>query len=93
MFLALLSTVTATNLDIRDLSHAQDSIKLGDGTDFLEINPDGSLNVKVIDYSPGNGVSDFNSGAAVPQPPLVLTLIPQLAISIWSKYSLLLLLN
>ena len=37
-------TVTATDLDIRDLSHTQDSVKIGDGTDFLEINTDGSIN-------------------------------------------------
>lgn len=37
--------VTATDLDIRDLSHAQDSIKIGDGTDFLAINADGSVNI------------------------------------------------
>lgn len=37
--------VTATNLDIRDLSANQDSVKIGDGTDFLEINNDGSINV------------------------------------------------
>lgn len=30
-------TVSATNLDIRDLTHASDSVKVGDGTDFLEI--------------------------------------------------------
>lgn len=38
-------TVDATDLDIRDLSHTQDSIRLGDGTDFLAINADGSLNI------------------------------------------------
>lgn len=38
-------TVTATDLDIRDLSHTQDSLKIGDGTDFLAINADGSINV------------------------------------------------
>ncbi len=38
-------TVTATDLDIRDLSHTQDSMKLGDGTDFLAIESDGSINV------------------------------------------------
>lgn len=38
-------TVSATDLDIRDLSHSQDSIKIGDGTDFLAINADGSINV------------------------------------------------
>lgn len=37
--------VTATDLDIRDLSHSQDSIKVGDGTDFLAINADGSINI------------------------------------------------
>jgi hypothetical protein len=37
--------VTATDLDIRDLSHAQDSVKIGDGSDFLAINADGSINI------------------------------------------------
>lgn len=37
-------TVSATDLDIRDLSHTQDSVKIGDGTDFLAINADGSIN-------------------------------------------------
>lgn len=37
--------VTATDLDIRDLSHTQDSVKIGDGTDFIDINADGSLNI------------------------------------------------
>lgn len=37
--------VTATNLDIRDLSHTQDSVKIGDGTDFLAVNTDGSINI------------------------------------------------
>lgn len=39
--------VTATDLDIRDLSHLQDSVKIGDGTDFLEVNADGSINVSI----------------------------------------------
>lgn len=38
------STISATDLDIRDLSHTQDSVKVGDGTDFLAINNDGSIN-------------------------------------------------
>jgi len=46
--------VSATDFDIRDLSHTQDSIKIGDGTDFLAINADGSLNVTVV--------SDANDG-------------------------------
>jgi hypothetical protein len=37
--------VTGSDFDIRDLTHASDSIKIGDGTDFLEINSDGSINV------------------------------------------------
>lgn len=37
-------TVDAVNLDIRDLTHVSDSVKIGDGTDFLAINPDGSIN-------------------------------------------------
>lgn len=38
-------TVDANNLDIRDLSHSQDSLKVGDGTDFLAVNADGSVNI------------------------------------------------
>jgi hypothetical protein len=38
-------TVQATNLDIRDLSHTSDSVKVGDGTDFLAVNADGSINI------------------------------------------------
>lgn len=39
-------TVDASDLDIRDLSHTQDSVKIGDGTDFLAINADGSINAQ-----------------------------------------------
>jgi len=42
-------TVTATDLDIRDLTHVSDSVKVGDGTDFLAINADGSLNVQTVE--------------------------------------------
>jgi hypothetical protein len=38
-------TVTATNLDIRDLTHVSDSVKIGDGTDFLAVATDGSIAV------------------------------------------------
>ena len=38
-------TVDAVNLDIRDLTHVSDSVKIGDGTDFLAIETDGSINV------------------------------------------------
>ena len=37
--------VSATNLDIRGLTHVSDSIKVGDGTEFLLVNADGSINV------------------------------------------------
>lgn len=42
---SLNATVTATDLDIRDLTHVSDSVKVGDGTDFLAVNADGSINV------------------------------------------------
>jgi hypothetical protein len=38
-------TVTATNLDIRDLSSSQDNVAISDGTDTLAVNADGSINV------------------------------------------------
>lgn len=37
--------VSATDLDIRDLSHTQDSVKIGDGTDFLLISGSGEAMV------------------------------------------------
>ena len=40
-------TVDAVDFDIRDLSHTQDSIQIGDGTDLLAINGDGSINAVV----------------------------------------------
>lgn len=54
-------TVSATDLDIRDLSHSQDSIKIGDGSDFMAINSDGSINVKISDASPGTEVTNYNT--------------------------------
>jgi hypothetical protein len=40
--------VSATDLDIRDLTHVSDSVKVGDGTDFLAINADGSINAQTV---------------------------------------------
>lgn len=40
-------TVVATDLDVRDLTHVSDSVKIGDGTDLLAVNADGSINVVV----------------------------------------------
>ena len=38
------AVVTATDLDIRDLSAAQDNVAISDGTDVLAVNADGSIN-------------------------------------------------
>ena len=38
-------TVDATDLDIRDLTHVSDSVKIGDGTDFLAIDASGNIGV------------------------------------------------
>ena len=38
-------TIEGVDLDIRDLSHTQDSIKIGDGTDFLAIDAAGKIGV------------------------------------------------
>lgn len=56
--------VSATDLDIRDLSHTQDSIKIGDGTDFLAINPDGSINVNA-DISVSSGAEKAEDSSHV----------------------------
>jgi len=40
--------VSANDLDIRDLIHTQDSIKVGNGTNFLLVNSDGSINVRLV---------------------------------------------
>lgn len=58
-------TVTATDLDIRDLTHATDSVKVGDGTDFLAVNTDGSINVKIVDGSPGTAINVYNTASAI----------------------------
>ena len=58
-------TVDSTDLDIRDLTHVSDSIKIGDGTDFLSINTDGSINVKISDTTPGTPINNYNTVANV----------------------------
>lgn len=57
-------TVDATDLDVRDLTHVSDSVKIGDGTDLLAVNADGSINV-VLAGSSDNPVSSFNTASAV----------------------------
>lgn len=57
-------TVDAINLDIRDLTHVSDSVKIGDGTDFLAINADGSINVVPFEDS-GTERVNYNTAAAI----------------------------
>jgi hypothetical protein len=57
-------TVDAVDLDVRDLTHVSDSIKVGDGTDFLSVNTDGSINV-VIQEDVGVETVDYNTAAAI----------------------------
>lgn len=57
-------TVDATDLDVRDLTHVSDSVKVGDGTDFLAVNTDGSINV-VIQEDVGTEVVNYNTSAAL----------------------------
>lgn len=40
--------MSAVDLDIRDLTHVSDSVKIGDGTDFMAVNDDGSINVQGV---------------------------------------------
>jgi len=55
-------TVSATDLDIRDLTHVSDSVKIGDGTDLLAVNADGSINV-VVGGSSGTPVAVTNEAS------------------------------
>lgn len=57
-------TVDAVDLDVRDLTHVSDSIKVGDGTDFLAVNTDGSINV-VVQEDIGTEVVNYNFATAV----------------------------
>ena len=59
--------VSATDLDVRDLTHVSDSVKVGDGTDFLAVNGDGSINVSFSQAAITPTVTSVSvgSGAAV----------------------------
>lgn len=57
-------TVVATDLDIRDISHTTDSIRVGDGTDLLAVNADGSINV-IVGGTSGTKVHDHKLASAV----------------------------
>jgi hypothetical protein len=50
--------VTATDLDIRDLTAASDSVAIGDGTDLLAVNADGSINVNSTNVGPVRFIQD-----------------------------------
>jgi hypothetical protein len=52
------ANILNTDLDIRDLSHTTDSVKIGDGTDTLAINADGSINV-IPQAEPGTRRTGF----------------------------------
>ena len=56
------STVSATDLDIRDLSASQDNVAISDGTDTLAVNADGSINVNATFGGP---IKFLNSLAAI----------------------------
>jgi len=67
-------TATATDLDVRDLAFDTDKVDVsgsfvaitsGDGADFLAINTDGSINVRISDESPDTGAVVFNTVASV----------------------------
>lgn len=56
--------VSATNLDIRDLTHVTDSVRIGDGTDLATVRTLGSagaLDVSIVDGS-GNQITSFGGG-------------------------------
>lgn len=57
-------TVDASDLDIRNLSASQDSVKIGDGTDFLAVNGDGSINV-VIAGTTGTRIHSYDTTSAL----------------------------
>lgn len=50
--------VTATDLDIRNLAHTQDSVKIGDGTNLAAVNASGELSIDLVAQSA--------TGSAVP---------------------------
>ena len=58
-------TVTATDLDIRDLTDASDKVSIGDGTDTLGINSDGSINVNVVSSAITGEVCDYDTQASL----------------------------
>jgi len=58
-------TVDALNLDIRDLTAAQDNVAISDGTDTMAVNTDGSINVVVSGEQDGIEIVEYNTSASV----------------------------
>jgi hypothetical protein len=57
--------VTATNLDIRDLSHTQDNVAIAQGGNTLVVNADGSINVNAdIDIVNGSDKAEDSAHAS-----------------------------
>ena len=59
-------TVSATDLDIRDLSASQDNVAISDGTDTLAVNTNGSIDVETpfnVDSAAGGTDAVFPAGA------------------------------
>jgi hypothetical protein len=57
--LAALETITvvATDLDIRDLTHASDSVKVGDGTNFVAVSAAGEASVELTNAQGAAGAT------------------------------------
>ena len=65
-------TVTATNLDVRDLTHVSDSVRIGDGTDLALVSAGGAL---LVDAS---ATTQPISAASLPLPTGAATSAAQL---------------
>lgn len=63
---SLNAVVSSTNLDIRDLTAASDSVAIKNGANTLAINADGSVNA-VVTEAPKTSVVDFEKATAVAQ--------------------------
>lgn len=57
-------TVDASQLDVDDLNDTDDKVAIGDGTDTLAINADGSINV-VTQSASGTPIADYDEQSAL----------------------------
>ena len=58
-------TVDASQLDIDNLNDTDDKVAIGDGTDTLGINTDGSINVNVVSSTLSDEVHDYDTQASL----------------------------